>query len=173
MSTSEYLAFLPMLIYGIALTDLFRQWSRFSKLKQLYLPYFLLTIILTETALYHVFLFAGLLDHLKGLTYASYLVYLVPPFLFLLTTIFFTPGKGADTEEHFVKYMPVFLSFFALYTASHFLHEFNELKSVFVIRSIGILWILMTGIFRKKWMVYILGVLWIWSLFSKVAALAT
>ena len=172
MSTSEYLAFLPMLIYGIALADLFRQWSRFINLKQIFFPYLLLTVILTETALYNVFLFAGLLEHLEGLTYANYLVYLVPPFLFLLTTIFFTPGEDADTEEYFMKHMPVFMSLFALFIASHILYEFNEQKTIFVMRGIAILVILLAGILRKKWMIYLLAVLWILSFFSKGAAVA-
>ena len=172
MSTSEYLAFLPMLIYGIALADLFRQWSRFLNLKEIFLPYLLLTVILTETALYNVFLYAGLLDQLEGLTYASYLVYLVPPFLFLLTTIFFTPGEDADTEDYFVKYMPVFLSLFALFIASHFLYEFNEQNTIIAIRIFAILLTLLTGILRKRWMVYLLGVLWFLSLFTKGAVIA-
>jgi hypothetical protein len=29
MDASEYLAFLPLLLYGIALADLFSQWKRF------------------------------------------------------------------------------------------------------------------------------------------------
>ena len=167
MSTSEYLAFLPMLIYGIALADLFHQWSRFINLKQIFFPYLLLTVILTETALYNVFLFAGLLEHLEGLTYANYLVYLVPPFLFLLTTIFFTPGEDADTEEYFMKHMPVFMSLFALFIASHILYEFNEQKFVFVLRGIAILLLVLAGILRKKWLIYLFAVLWILSLFSK------
>ena len=158
-----------MLIYGIALADLFRQWSRFLNLKQIFLPYLLLTVILTETALYNVFLYAGLLEHLEGLTYANYLVYLIPPFLFLLTTIFFTPGEDADTEDYFLKHMPVFLSLFALFIASHLLYEFNEQKSVLVIRGLAILLVLLAGILRNKWLIYLFAVLWIVSLFTKGA----
>ena len=51
MDAAEYLAFLPLLIYGIALADLFSQWKRLFNPKQLYLPYILLTGILTETAI--------------------------------------------------------------------------------------------------------------------------
>ncbi len=108
MEATEYLAFLPLLIYGIALADLFREWKRFLNLKEIFLPYLIVTIILTETALYNVFSFAGLLKNLEGLTYSSYLLYLAPPFLFMLATSFFTPEEDSDTEEYFMKNMPVF-----------------------------------------------------------------
>lgn len=167
MSASEYLAFLPLLIYGIALADLFRQWNRFIDLKQVYIPYLLLTVILTETALYNVFLFESLLENLEGLTYAAYLLYLVPPFLFLLATIFFTPDEGSDTKEYFIKHMPVFNTLFALYVASHFMHEFNEPVIFTLIRIIGIIIILASGLFRKTWLIYVFMVIWILSLVFK------
>ena len=67
MDATEYLAFLPLLIYGIALADLFSQWKRLFNPRLLFIPYLLLTIILTETALYNVFVYAKLLDELTGL----------------------------------------------------------------------------------------------------------
>ncbi|MDX2430457.1 MAG: hypothetical protein QNK35_05960 [Bacteroides sp.] len=173
MSASEYLAFLPLLIYGIALSDLFRQWNRFLDLKKIFLPYLLLTVILTETALYNVFLFAGLLEKLEGLTYTDYLIYLAPPFLFLLATIFFTPDDDSETEVYFMKNMPVFLTLFALFSASHLLYDFNEKTTFLLIRIIGIIIILLTGILRKKWMVYLLGALWILSMFTKGGVIST
>lgn len=173
MSASEYLAFLPLLIYGIALADLFRQWNRFMDLKQIFIPYLLLTVILTETALFNVFLFADLLDSLEGLSYSDYLSYLAPPFLFLLTVIFFTPDEGDETKAYFMKNMPVFLSLFALFTASHFLFDFSETKSMLALRILGILIILLTGLMRKKWMVYLIGVLWILSLIMKSTVVTT
>ena len=97
MDASEYLAFLPMLLYGIALADLFSQWKRLFSPKQLFLPYLLLTIMLTETALYNVFIYAKLLDELKGLSYFGYLKYLIPPFLFMLASNIFTPSSHKES----------------------------------------------------------------------------
>lgn len=38
MEASEVLAFLPLLIYGIAIAELFSQWKRFINFKRLDLP---------------------------------------------------------------------------------------------------------------------------------------
>jgi hypothetical protein len=173
MEATEYLAFLPLLIYGIALADLFREWKRFLNLKEIFLPYLIVTIILTETALYNVFAFAGLLENLAGQSYSSYLLYLAPPFLFMLATSFFTPEKNSDTEEYFMKNMPVFLTFFALFSASHFLYDFNEPTIFIGIRLFSLVYILLTGILRKKWMVYLLGAIWLFSLFIKGGVITT
>ncbi len=168
MDVTEYLAFLPMLIYGIALADLFGQWKRFLKPKQIFLPYLILTVILTETALYNVFVFAGLLDELAGQTYFNYLKYLIPPFLFMLTTNSFTPDRESETEEYFMKNMPIFFTLFALFGASHFLYDFNEKIIILVFRIIAILIILLMGLLRKKWMVYIVCLMWIFMLIARV-----
>ena len=173
MEASEYLAFLPLLIYGIALADLFSQWKRFFNPKELYIPYLLLTIILPETALYNAFIYAELIDKLVGLSYFSYLSYLIPPFLFMLTANIFTPDQDSDTEEYFLKQMPVFLSLLALFAASHFLYNFNENLPTIVGRFIAILVILVTGISRKIWMFYIVVALWVFLLFVKGGMIST
>jgi hypothetical protein len=167
MDITEYLAFLPMLIYGIALADLFGQWKRILRPKKFFLPYIILTIILTETALYNVFVFAGLLEELAGQSYYSYLKYLIPPFLFMISINSFTPDDGSDTEEYFMKNMPLFFTLFALFAASHFLYDFNEKITILVIRIIGILIIFLTGLFRKKWMINLVYVLWILMLIAR------
>ena len=173
MQTSEYFAFLPLLLYGIALADLFSQWKRFFNPKKWFLPYLLFTIILTETALYNVYIYAELVDQLAGLSYYNYLFYLIPPFLFLITTYIFTPDQDSDTEEYFLKQMPVFLSLLALFAASHFLYNFNENFPTIVGRSIAILVILVTGISRKIWMFYIVVALWFFLLFVKGGMIST
>lgn len=167
MDITEYLAFLPMLIYGIALADLFSQWKRLLQPKKVFLPYIFLTIILTETALYNVFVFAGLLDELAGQSYFSYLKYLIPPFLFMLSTNIFTPEEGTDTEEYFMKNMPVFFTLFALFAASHFLYDFNEGIKILIIRIVGLLIIILTGLLRKKWMIYLVCAVWVLMLIAK------
>jgi hypothetical protein len=167
MNTSEYFAFLPLLLYGIALADLFSQWKRFFNPKKWFLPYLLFTIILTETALYNVYIYAELVDQLAGLSYFNYLFYLIPPFLFLITTYIFTPDQDSDTEEYFIMQMPVFLSLLALFVASHFLFDFDENPSTLIGRLIAILLIIVTGITRKIWLFYIIVALWIFLLFVK------
>ena len=173
MDASEYLAFLPLLIYGIALADLFSQWKRLINPKQLFIPYILLTIILTETAIYNVFVYAKLLDHLEGLSYFSYLSYLIPPFLFMLATSIFTPEADSETESYFKQHMPIIFSLIALFVASHFLYDFDENRATIIGRSVAILVILLIGITRKIWLFYILSLLWVYLLFVKGGMIST
>jgi len=173
MDASEYLSFLPLLLYGIALADLFSQWKRFFNPEQLFIPYLFMTIILTETALYNVFIYAKLLDELSGLSYFNYLSYLLPPFLFMLTTNIFTPDQDSETEEYFIKQMPIFFTLLALFAACHFLYEFDENATILIIRIIALLILFLTGIFRRIWMVYFVCIIWIVSLFVKGGMIST
>lgn len=173
MDASEYLSFLPLLLYGIALADLFSQWKRLFNPKKIFIPYLLFTIILTETALYNVFVYAELLDQLKGLSYFGYLAYLIPPFLFMLTTNIFTPDQDSDTEEYFMKQMPVFLTLLALFSASHFLYDFDENPATLVGRIIAVILVFITGISRKQWLIYILCAVWFVLLFVKGDMIST
>jgi hypothetical protein len=173
MDATEYLAFLPLLLYGIALADLFSQWKRFFNPEKWFLPYLLFTIILTETALYNVFIYAELIDELAGLSYFQYLSYLLPPFLFMLTTNNFTPDEDSDTEKYFRKQMPVFFSLLALFVSSHYLYDFDENLSMLIGRFIAILFILIAGITRKIWLFYVLVALWFFLLFVKGGMIST
>ena len=173
MEATEYLSFLPLLIYGIALADLFSQWKRFFTPTQIFIPYLLLTIMLTETALYNVFVYAKLLDHLEGLSYFKYLLYLLPPFLFMLTVHIFTPDHDSDTEEYFIKQMPVFFTLLALFAACHFLYDFDENLGTKIARVMVIAAILITGISRKIWLFYIICGLWLLMLFFKGGMIST
>ena len=173
MNASQYLSFLPLLLYGIALADLFSQWKRFFKPGQIFIPYLLMTIILTETAVYNVFVYAKLIDQLSGLNYFNYLMYLIPPFLFLLTTHTFTPDPDSETEEYFKKQMPIFLTLFSLFAASKFLYEFDENLPILVIRILAIALMILTGIFRKIWMIYIICAIWLILMFVKGGMIST
>ncbi len=173
MIPSEYLAFLPLLIYGIALADLLSQWKRFFNPKELFIPYLIMTIMLTETALYNVFVYAEVISNLGGQSYFNYLVYLLPPFLFLLTTNIFTPDSGTNTEEYFMKQMPVFMTLLTLFIASHFFYNFNENPPTIIGRMIAGLFVFAAGIFRKKWLIYIIAGIWAITLFLKAGMVST
>ena len=160
MKASEVLAFLPLLIYGIAIAELFSQWKRFINFKSLYLPYALLTILLTEIALYNVYLFSQLVSEINSMNYKSYLLYIVPPFIFMISVNIFTPEKEDDTEVYFKENMPIFFTLTALFVASHFLFKFEERDMMYLFRIVLIIWLLLTGIFRKIWMVYVFVAIW-------------
>jgi hypothetical protein len=73
MESSEYLSFIPLLIYGLAIADLLSEWKRLFDKTQWYFPYLLTTIVLTELAIYNVFIYANLISELEGTSYLSYL----------------------------------------------------------------------------------------------------
>lgn len=160
MEASEVLAFLPLLIYGIAIAQLFSQWKRFINFKSIYLPYAILTILLTEIALYNVYLFSQLVGEIDSMNYKSYLLYIVPPFIFMISVNIFTPEKEDDTEVYFKENMPIFFALTALFVASHFFFKFEEEDVMYFARIGLIIWLLLTGILRKIWMVYVFVAIW-------------
>ncbi len=161
MDATEYLAFLPLLIYGIALADLFGEWKRLLEPKGLFIPYTIFTIMLTELAVYNVFAYAELVDNMVGLQYYDYLIKLIPPFLFMLSVNAFTPEKGDDTKVYFIKQMPNFFTLLAAFMGTHFFYDFGENKMTIVGRIIGIVVALIAGFSRKIWMTYVIFVIWI------------
>lgn len=163
MSATEYFVFIPLLIYGMAMAELFGEWKRLIDPEQWYLPYLLMTIMLSELAVYNVYIYAKLLDNLVGISYFNYLKYLVPPFLFLMTVHAFTPDAQEKTEDYFVKRMPIFFTLLAAFVASHFFFEFEGALG----RSIGVAGLIVAGWSRKPVIIYPTTVLWIILIFLR------
>lgn len=168
MDSSEYLAFIPLLIYGIALADLFGEWKRFFDKTQWFLPYLLLTIIFTEIAVYNVFIYLELVKQMVGLSYINYLLTLLPPFLFMMLVNAFTPEKGDVTKDYFLRNMPIFMGLLAAFIASHFLFNFEENPLTIIGRVASIVFIVITGFSRKIWMVYLMSVFWFVLLLARI-----
>ena len=163
MQTLEYLAFIPLLMYGLGLADLLSQWKRLFDPEDWYLPYTIFTVILTEIAVYNVFIYFNLLVQLPGQNYFTYLSYLLPPFLFILTTSAFTPEKEAKTKEHFIKRMPIFFTSLAMLILSHFFFQYGESIYVHIGRLLIVVILIIVGFTRKIWPVYIIAFIWLIS----------
>jgi len=163
MSTAEYLAFIPLLLYGLGLSTLLGEWKRIFDRKEMFLPYTLLTLCLTEIAIYNVFIYSRLLDKLEGLNYLHYLILLISPFLFFLVAHVFTPEPEKNTKDHFIKRMPLFYSLIALLTACNYLYGFEESRFANISRIIFIIVLLLCGFTRKIWLTYVLIIMWILS----------
>jgi len=172
MSTSEYLAFIPLLVYGLGLTNLLGEWKRIFDRNQMFLPYTLMTLFLTEIAVYNVFIYHHVLEQLAGLSYYKYLVLLITPFLFYLATLVFTPEPGDDTREHFIKRMPLFYSLVALWTAGNFLSGLDESLTMNIVRIIFIVIVLLAGFTKKIWLIYVLIFMWVVSILMRGAVIA-
>lgn len=172
MKASEVLAFLPLLIYGIAIAALFSQWKRFINYKNIYIPYALFTILLTEIALYNVYLFSQLVDEINMMDYKSYLIYILPPFIFLISVNIFTPEKDDETETYFKENMPIFFILIAFFVATHFFFSYEESSVMLFARIIIIIWLLLTGILRRIWMVYVFVAIWLLLLMSRLSLIS-
>ena len=163
MPTLEYLGFIPLLMFGLGLAELLSQWKRLFDPIDWYLPYTIFTIVLTEIAVYNVYTYFNLLAQLPGKSYYIYLLYLLPPFLFLLTTIAFTPEKGTKTKEHFVMRMPIFFTLLAVFILSHFIFNYGESIYIHIARLIIVATIIVVGFTRKIWLVYFIALIWLIS----------
>ncbi len=173
MDAAEYLAFLPLLIYGIALADLFGEWKRLLEPKGVFITYILFTVVLTETAVYNVFAYAELVENLRGLQYHDYLIKLVPPFLFMLTVNAFTPEKGDDTKVYFISQMRSFLIMLAAFMGTHFFYDFGEGNITIISRIIGIVLVLAVAVFRKVWMSYLIIASWLITIYFRAGLTIT
>jgi hypothetical protein len=169
MEASGVLVFLPLLIYGIGISALFSQWKRFINYKNIYIPYALFTILLTEIAVYNVYLFSQLVGEINMMDYKSYLIYILPPFSFLIAVNIFTPEKDDETETYFKENMSVFFILIAFFVASHFLFSYEETSVMFFARIIIIIWLLLTGILRRIWMAYVFVAIWLLLLISRLS----
>ena len=167
MNASEVLANLPLLIYGIAIAELFSQWKRFINFKEVYLPYVLMTIILTEIALYNVFLFAQLVDEISEMSYRNYLIYLFPSIVFMITVYSFTPEKEDDTEEYFKSNIPVIFGLISIFVASHFFFRFDETRTVILGRISILVVLILAAVFRRIWLIYLFIGIWFLLLFFR------
>lgn len=160
MDPAEYLAFLPLLIYGIGITDLLSQWKRFFIKKGQYPLYIVLTVMLIERAVYNVFIYLDLVDTLPEQSYYKYLIFLIPPFLFQMVVNVFTPDKGSETRLYFITNLRLIFVLMALFTVSHFLYNFNEHPFSQYVRILVIIVSIAIAIFRKNWLIYLLVALW-------------
>lgn len=167
MDPAEYLAIIPLLIYGIGLTDLLSQWHRLFDRENRYPVYLIFTLILTEVAIYNVVIYVDLVQAFPHQTYFNYLASMVPPILFLMVVHVFTPDSGTQTKAYLFEHAGLIFSLTALFVASHYLYVFDEKAMVSYLRIIFILLLLATAYFRKEWMMYLLVAFWLVGLLQR------
>jgi hypothetical protein len=169
MDATQYLAFVPLMIYGLGLTALMSDWKRLFDIKQIYLPYTLLSLMITELAIYNVFIYIQVIEAFKEINYLRYLTFLVSPFIFYLAAQVFTPDPGVNTKEYYIKRMPLFCSLLALLVGSHFIYDLVESKSAVILRLVFMVLIVFIGFARKPALTYLLLAFWAFSLFIRGA----
>ena len=173
MATIEYLSFIPLLMYGIGLTDLLAQWKRLIKPEKVYWPYILFTIVLTEIGIYNVFIYFNLLLDVQGQDYLEYVIYLFPPLIYTLTVNAFIPEKGDETRVYFHKNIRTVFILAALLVISHFLFKFDEPPGTHYFRLGFTGFLLITAYFRKEWLYYLLFGVWALAFFLRETSRAS
>jgi len=154
MSQKEYYLILPLLLYGLGISDLVNSWRSFLKPEQRYLPYTLTSLLLLDTSFWN---FYQLFDRIQDEHFRSYLMYmriLAAPLLFVLIVAIFTPEEGTlSLKEYFHQHMRTVFGLLALFIFVHFLLDLDE----FVWQRLGAIAILLTTAFlRKTWVIYVL-----------------
>jgi hypothetical protein len=119
--------------------------------------------VLSEVAIYNIFIYIRLIGEFREQNYLSYLLYIAPPVLFYLTANVFTPDPGTETRSYFLERMRLFYILFALMIASHFFYGMHETPHATIIRIIYILFILVVALLRKPWLSYLVVLIWLVS----------
>jgi hypothetical protein len=148
------------------------EWKRILDPAEIFLPYTLLTIVLTETAFYNVFIYQRLIDQFAGQSYLHYLSLLISPMLFFLVVHVFTPESGDNTKDYFIKRMPMFYSLLALLIASNFILELEDSKIINISRIVFIIVMVLCGLTRKIWLTHVLVFMWLLSFLVRGATVS-
>ena len=169
MNVADYLSFIPLLLYGIALAELFGQWRRFFDKEYLYWPYLVTTVVFIEIAIWNVYIFLFIAKDIAAVNYLQYWIFLLQPILFLLLVHALTPDPEVkNTEDYFKKRMPVVFGLMGIYIASHMIPGLDSMLEIINIpRLIAVVLCVSIAISRKVYLVYLMGVLWLVSLFLR------
>ncbi|MBW2500782.1 MAG: hypothetical protein JRF61_26160 [Deltaproteobacteria bacterium] len=169
MDPAEYLAFVPLLFYGIALADLLGQWRRFFDREYFYLPYFLTTVVFTELAIWNVYGYLAVVHRLDKASYLQYWAYLLQPMLFLLTVSALTPdSEERDTEEYFTKRLSLIYGLMAAFIFSHLLSSYEPRSSLVIPRLIGTVLCIAVAVTRRLEIIYVLLLVWLVGLVRRL-----
>lgn len=169
MDVVEYLLFIPLLIYGIALSDLFSQWKRFMEPNSWHLPYLLTLLMVTEIGVYNVFIFFKLSSRLSNIGYFTYWLYLVPPLVFMLMVNFLNFKEDSlDLPKAFSDNIrPVYL-LLAIFFSLHLIPQFQFSSEYWPPRVIGSAVCVLYAFKQTKPFYYLVLAAWLYSLVVKV-----
>ena len=156
MTEKEYYLILPLLLYGLAVTDLINSWRSLLREEQRYIPYTLTSLLLLELAFWNFFGMYHWIQDGSLLSYPGYLKILLAPIVFILIVSVFTPEKDEKSvKEYYMNNMRTVFGLMVLFTALHFFYG----HELFIWQRLtGMVLLSITAITRKVWMVYVLVV---------------
>lgn len=167
MDKIEYLLFIPLLIYGISLSDLLSEYKRLIKDHVLHFKYLITILMLSEVAIFNIYKLYSIINAYDITTYLQYWALLIPPIIFMVLVHIFVIEERHESldsmEQEFQKNIkPTFL-LMSVYTATHFIPMMNPDGGIPWVRllSIGLLWAYI--IVRKDLVFYLLMAAWLVS----------
>jgi hypothetical protein len=163
MDLIEFLLFIPLLIYGIAVTDLLSRWRRLFDIEHWYAPYIITVIAFTETAVWNIYNFLELFTRRESTDYPQYLVVLAGPLLLLLAVnslVQEDDGNNMVSREEFLARVRKTYLLMGFFVVLHLLPRFRAPDAMFLLGAAGALTLFVTAIFRREWLVYVVGGLW-------------
>ena len=152
MSQDEFFAFMPLLIYGIAISELMMHWRDYLKQGRRYWPHIITGVILLELAFVNFYYLYDKLDQLF-LDYPHFLLHILPPLIFLLMVSVYTPEDDKDVKEYFLDKTPLIFSLLALFILINTLNDFDW-NMINFIRVFAISVCVLIAISRKIWLIW-------------------
>jgi len=124
MSKLEFFAFMPLLIYGIAIGEIIMHWRDYLKKDRRYWPHIITGVVLLELAFLN---FYYLYDDLSLLfeTYPKFLARMMVPITFLLTVSVFTPEDNMEVKVYFKEKMRTIFTLLGIFILAHMINDFH------------------------------------------------
>lgn len=164
MDVIEYQLFIPLLIYGIALSQLLGEWKRIFDLKNFYAPFLVTVVAFTETAIHNIYHYLAIFTAHRDHSYGSYLLALAAPFLFLLSANALSHDANHDgsvDRDAFRARIPSAYAFMSGFVALHLLPQFRTDKGNFALRIPLIFLLVAVAVTKKEWLIYLIGIFWL------------
>lgn len=171
MDVIEYLLFIPLLIYGIALSQLLGQWKHVFDVKNFHAPFLVTIVAFTETAIQNIYHFLAIFTARPDHSYASYLLDLAGPFLFLLAASALSRNDDRDgvvDREEFRARIPSAYAFMSAFVALHLLPQFRADAGNLTLRVPMILLLIGVAVTKKEPLIYLVGTLWLVGLVMRL-----
>jgi hypothetical protein len=162
MADKDYYLVLPLLLYGLAISDLVNSWRSFFLSERRYWPYILTSLLLLEVAFWNFFRMNEWMTESSFSTYLSYSRFIITPLVFILVVAVFTPDRETeDIKAYFDSNMRIIYGGLAVFVALHFMFVTpGEMPRIELTTRVGMIaLLLLIAMLKKPGLVYLLAAL--------------
>ena len=152
MSKEEFFAFMPLLIYGIAVSELIMHWRDYLKADRRYWPHIITGLILLELGFVNFFYLYDTLDQWY-LDYPHFLLRLSSPLLLLLTVSVYTPENDRNVKDYFNANSSILYTLLSLFIIINIITE-PDINFINLIRFIAVLICALIALTKKYWLIW-------------------